>query len=159
MDTRVPRQTGQGPTDDSFEKNTKSNFIFNFFASLSNALAGLTVTRRSLNKENQQLRRHQSKLSISSSLSVSGTDIGRDEVADTDLRTSQVCVVVRPTPVLSDVTILYPDEVNLPVNANILDRLPVVESFSTSFSLLSSQENIEDVDEGIDDLGKQFTPD
>ena len=86
---------------------------------------------------------------------MSGTDIGRDEVADTDLRTSQVCVVVRPTtPYHAYVTILHPDEVNFPVNANILDRLPVVKSFSTSFSLLSSQENIEDVDEGIDDLGK-----
>ena len=62
-------------------------------------------------------------------------------------------------PYYADVTILHPDEVNLPVNANILDRLPVVKSFSTSFSLLSSQENIEDVDKGIDDLGKQFTPD
>ena len=52
---------------------------------------------RSHNKENQQLQRRQSMLSPEgsdeaglSSLSMSGTDIGRDEVADTDLRTSQV---------------------------------------------------------------------
>jgi hypothetical protein len=36
-------------------------------------------------------------------------------------------------PYYADVTILHPDEVNLPVNTNILDRLPVVKSFSTSF--------------------------
>ena len=89
---------------------------------------------------------------------MSGTDIGRDQVADTDRYRSanepSMCGSKAHNPYYADVTILHPDEVNLPVNTNILDRLPVVKSFSTSFSLLSSQENIEDVDEGIDDLGK-----
>ena len=68
--------------------------------SLSNALTGLTVKsrmyavltiRRTSNFRGvNRCCPRKDQIKPDSSLSVSGTDIGRDEVADTDLRTSQV---------------------------------------------------------------------
>lgn len=45
-------------------------------------------------------------------------------------------------PYYADITILHPNEVNLPVNANILDRLPVVKASPTGSFFFSSEDGV-----------------